>query len=176
MVASVRLKYQSYARAIVLTRSSATPPTSCRSSSETSETTDLRDYRHAQWGKCSSPSPSARRSARRFVTRCVAIQHRPPADRLPHIVLLSDASRSAHSRCSAMVITIVVTLFSSFRIIFLYSIFHLRRDILQTLIYYISTSRTVGAPNRRHTRPRFHNGHGGVPADSPGAMEPRVRV
>merc|ERR1712194_943527 len=32
----------------------------------------LRDYRHAQWSKCSSLSPSARRSARRSVTRYLA--------------------------------------------------------------------------------------------------------
>ena len=44
----------------------------------------LRDYRHAQWSKCSSLSPSARRSARRSVTRYLAYG---TADRL----LIADA-------------------------------------------------------------------------------------
>jgi len=44
----------------------------------------LRDYRHAQWSKCSSPSPSARRSARRSMTRHLAYLL---ADRL----LIADA-------------------------------------------------------------------------------------
>ena len=39
----------------------------------------LRDYRHAQWSRRSSPSPSARRSARRSVTRYMAYV---PADQL----------------------------------------------------------------------------------------------
>ena len=38
-----------------------------------------RDYRHAQWSRRSSPSPSARRSARRSVTRYLAYV---PADQL----------------------------------------------------------------------------------------------
>ena len=50
----------------------------------------LRDYRHAQWSKCSSSIPSARRSARRSVTRYLAYV---PADQLLIAYLGADCPR-----------------------------------------------------------------------------------
>ena len=124
----------------------------------------LRDDRHAQWSKCSSPSPSARRSARRSVTRYLAYV---PADRLLIADAGVDCPRFGQSGSDPTWIHGSCWLCIFVGCVFL-SIFHCVLRQSMVLLHIIFPPRAPGDINNR-TRLQFikycvHGIYGGLPS------------